>query len=348
MTRIQRLRNALDTERGLLIETAVSRQYLTEFASSDGLLLITPTRAVLAMDSRYLEAASAAVTDAEVVPYDKAFFDLVKECKEILCEFTLSYAQVAALAKQTAPAELIPSRELSDAVSQMRAVKDAKELARIEAAQALTDAAFVHIQDHLRVGVTERQIALELEFFMRKNGAQSVAFDTIALTGAHGSMPHGVPDDRPIQNGDLVTMDFGARLDGYCSDMTRTVAVGIPDAQALEIYDVVLAAQTAALSVIRAGVDCKAVDEVARAVIRDAGYGDYFGHATGHGVGLEVHEAPNLSPRSTAVLQEGNVVTVEPGIYLPQKMGVRIEDFVFVTRNGCKNLTHSQKEVKKA
>ena len=179
-------------ERGMLIDATYGRR----------------TRAVLVMDSRYLEAASGAVTDAEVVPYDKAFFDLVKECKEILCEFTLSYAQVAALAKQTAPAELIPSRELSDAVSQMRAVKDAKELARIEAAQALTDAAFVHIQDHLRVGVTERQIALELEFFMRKNGAQSVAFDTIALTGAHGSMPHGVPDDRPIQNGDLVTIAF--------------------------------------------------------------------------------------------------------------------------------------------
>lgn len=347
MDRITRLRQLLPGE-NLLLDTAIARQYLTGFESSDGLLLITPERAVLAMDSRYFEAASLAVTDAEVVPYDARFYALVCEQKRVLTEYQLTFSRFGELSRALTDCKLEPSALLSNTLIALRSVKDEEELRRLRASQALTDAAFAHVCDILRPGLTERQVALELEFFMRKNGAQSAAFETIVLTGAHGSMPHGVPDDREICNGDLVTMDFGARLDGYCSDMTRTVSVGTPDPFAAELYDIVLSAQTAALGVIRAGVAKKEADAAARNLITAAGYGEYFGHATGHGVGLEIHEAPNLSPRAEGFLAPGNVVTVEPGIYVPGKAGVRIEDFVFVTPSGCENLTKSPKERRKS
>jgi Xaa-Pro aminopeptidase len=175
--------------------------------------------------------------------------------------------------------------------------------------------------------------------------AEALSFDTIAVSGKNSSMPHGVPSDKAVEDGDFITMDFGAVVDGYHSDMTRTVAVGfVTDEQRL-VYDTVLKAQCASLDVIRAGVSCFDADKAARDVIVNAGYGEYFGHGTGHGVGVEIHESPNLSPRSISVLETGNIVTVEPGIYLPGKFGVRTEDMVFVTADGCENLTKSQKSL---
>ena len=188
-----------------------------------------------------------------------------------------------------------------------------------------------------------------MDFFtfsiLLRNGAEALSFDTIAVSGKNSSMPHGVPTDKTVEDGDFITLDFGAVVDGYHSDMTRTVAVGYVTEEQERVYDTVLKAQQASLDVIRAGISCFDADKAARDIITDAGYGDYFGHGTGHGVGIEIHELPNLSPRSTAILEKGNIVTVEPGIYLPGKFGVRIEDMVFVTENGCKNLTSSQKSL---
>ncbi len=180
---------------------------------------------------------------------------------------------------------------------------------------------------------------------MLKNGAEALSFDTIVVSGVNSSMPHGVPSEKIIEDGDFITMDFGAVVDGYHSDMTRTVAVGFVTDEQQKVYDTVLKAQMASLDVIKSGISCIDADRAARDVIVNAGYGDYFGHGTGHGVGVEIHEIPNLSPKSTMTLEIGNIVTVEPGIYLPGKFGVRIEDMVFVTENGCKNLTNAQKSL---
>ena len=197
----------------------------------------------------------------------------------------------------------------------------------------------------LRPGVTEREAALEIEFYMRRHGAEGVAFDLIVITGAKTSMPHGVPGEEKIQPGDFVTMDTGAVVNGMHSDMTRTVAIGHADDEMRQVYHTVLKAQQNAIAAVHAGVACKAVDFAARSVIEQAGYGEYFGHSTGHSVGLEIHESPAFSPRSEAIAQENMVITVEPGIYLPGKFGVRIEDMVRVTQNGCEDLTNAKKEL---
>ena len=187
--------------------------------------------------------------------------------------------------------------------------------------------------------MTERETALALEYHMKRHGAEDLSFDTIALTGAHTSMPHGVPDDRVIQQGDFVLMDFGAVVDGYHSDMTRTVCVGTPTEEMRNIYHIVRTAQDAALAFARPGITGKALDAAARDIITDAGYGEAFGHSLGHGVGMEIHEYPIASASRDTLLAPGNVVTIEPGIYLPGKFGVRIEDFVCITENGCEDLT---------
>ena len=197
----------------------------------------------------------------------------------------------------------------------------------------------------IKPGVTEKQIALELDFYMLSHGAEAVSFETIAVTGAKSSMPHGVPDETVVKNGDFITMDFGAVCKGYHSDMTRTVAVGEVTEEQKTVYETVLKAQKNALSVLKKGLPCSEADKAARDIIDNAGYGDYFGHSTGHGVGVEIHENPTLAPKSTDILEIGDVVTVEPGIYLPGKFGVRIEDMALITENGYENLTSSPKEL---
>ncbi|MFQ8599944.1 MAG: M24 family metallopeptidase [Oscillospiraceae bacterium] len=220
-----------------------------------------------------------------------------------------------------------------------------REIQKIEQAQALTESTFSHILSVIRAGVTEREIALEMEFFMRRQGADGVSFDFIVVSGNNSSLPHGVPTGKAVEKGDFITMDFGALVDGYHSDMTRTIAVGCVDEEQRRVYDTVLRAQRAALSAIRAGMRCSDADRAAREVIDGAGYAGCFGHGLGHGVGVEIHEAPNLSPRSAEILEPGMVVTVEPGIYIENRYGVRIEDMVVVQKGGCRNLTASPKEL---
>ena len=235
----------------------------------------------------------------------------------------------------------------SDAVTcvieNMRMIKDKTEIAFIKEAQRLTDDAFSYILNFINLNRTEKEIALELEYYLRKNGADGAGFNFVVVSGTNTSKPHGVPSDKKIHSGDFITMDFGACINGYRSDMTRTVAVTSVSEEQKRIYDITLQAQLVALDTIKAGLRGCDVDKVARDIIYSQGYSGCFGHGLGHSVGIEIHESPSLSPRCERILEAGVVMTVEPGIYLSEKFGVRIEDMVIIEEKGCENLTKSEK-----
>lgn len=352
--RILRVRSLLKEGEALYVSDDITRRYVFHFASTAGTGYISREKCLLLLDFRYVEKArrqqERGELSKEVTVLEqsdsvwKTLSGLVKEdrIEKLLFEdkrMTCSsfFIMNRELGKQC---ELVPAENRVEA---LRAVKDEYELSCIVEAQRITDAAFSHILSFIRKGMTEREIALELEFFMRKNGADGLAFDTICVSGAKSSMPHGEPDDTVVEEG-FLTMDFGARFCGYCSDMTRTVCIGTPTDEMKAVYNTVLQAQKEALDTACGGIAGKLVDKAARTVIEKAGYGDCFGHATGHSLGLEIHEAPNFSPREEALVPTGAVISVEPGIYLPGQFGVRIEDIVFLTESGCKNLTNSTKE----
>ena len=226
-----------------------------------------------------------------------------------------------------------------------RTVKTPEELLLIMKAEAMGDAAFEHMLDFIKVGMTEIQVAEEIERVLRAMGAEGLSFDTIAVSGVNSNQPHGVPSDKKIQEGDFLTMDLGALYKGYCGDMTRTVAIGYATDEMKKIYDIVLRSQLAGLAAVKEGVLCRDVDKASRNIIDEAGYGEYYIHGTGHGVGIQVHEAPTLNARSEEILKENQAVTIEPGIYLPDKFGVRIEDLAIVTKFGIINCTRSEKEL---
>ena len=336
-----------------LIVTPCNRRYFTGFNSSDGFLLVTRKGSIFYTDSRYIEAAEKQIKCCDVAEGKQVFSQMKdylneKNVKTVAIEAAgMTLAEFSRLQnnENMKNFEFISDDSLDTAISVFRKVKSREEKDRIIQAQKIAENAFLHILNFISKGKTEKEIQLELDFFMLKNGAEALSFDTIAVSGVNSSMPHGVPSEKIIEDGDFITMDFGAVVDGYHSDMTRTVAVGFVTDEQQKVYDTVLNAQKASLDVIKAGVSCFDADKAARDVIVNAGYGDYFGHGTGHGVGVEIHELPNLSPRSTMTLEKGNLVTVEPGIYLPGKFGVRIEDMVFVTENGCENLTNAQKSL---
>lgn len=326
-----------------IIFTPANRFYLTGFESEDGILLISDGSAYLAMDSRYIEAAQKTVTDCEVVPYDKNFFGLCKS--DAVCETGITIEQYEYIKFRFKPCGVVFSQKLSDALKQMRTVKTEDEIKRIKTAAQIGDKAFEDILGIIKPGITEAEIALQLEISMRREGASKVSFDTIVLSGKKGSMPHGVPDNKEICSGELVTMDFGCVYMGYCSDMTRTVAVKSADSEQRMIYETVLKAQKTALKSYKPGIRCSDADGIARRIISDAGYGKYFGHSLGHGVGIDIHEYPTVGPKSDWVLEAGNIVTDEPGIYIPSRAGVRVEDLVLITENGNEILSRSQKEL---
>ncbi|MDE7234650.1 MAG: aminopeptidase P family protein, partial [Ruminiclostridium sp.] len=232
---------------------------------------------------------------------------------------------------------------LSMLLERMRMIKSDEEIAKIEAAQRIAEAAFSKLITSIRVGMTEKQVASVLDFYMRDLGADAISFDTIAASGVNSACPHAVPTDKPLQNGEFLTLDFGAVVDGYHSDMTRTVVIGKPDEEMKNVYNAVWGANTDALKAVRADITGKLLENVARSTLDAWGYEKYFTHGLGHGVGLEIHEAPAVSVRSPFPLHEGMVITIEPGVYIPHKYGVRIEDMVVVTTNGCLNLTKTPK-----
>ena len=334
-----------------LIISPENRKYFTGFDSSDGFLLVSSDRAVFITDGRYIEAAEKQIISCEVVLLGKTYPQIAEllgemSCKRLLVESSrmtvATYNSLKGVLKNTS---IATDSTLDSIINDLRSIKSENEVESIIRAQRISETAFEHILKFIKVGVTEKEIALQLDFFMLRNGGERLSFETIAVSGKNSSMPHGVPSDKKIENGDFITMDFGTIINGYHSDMTRTVAVGSATDEMKNVYYTVLKAQQNCLDNIKAGVSCKNGDMLARSVINESGYGKYFTHSTGHGVGVEIHEYPNLSPASDSILQVGNIVTVEPGIYIPEKFGVRIEDMALITENGCRNLTNANKEL---
>lgn len=352
MTAAERLAALLPgMDEAALIITPHNRRYFTGFPSSDGCLLVTREAAYFLTDFRYIEAAKRSIRDRfidcrEYTRMEDALRTLAEKLR--LHRIYLEAGGVALSQRErlqaALPAQLDGSDTLDRWLDSLRRIKTPGELEKIRQAQALTEDGFTHILDFIRPGRTEREVALELEFFIRKRGAEAAAFDFIVVSGANTSLPHGVPTEKPIGSGEFVTMDFGAVVEGYHSDMTRTVAAGAISEEQERVYDIVLQAQMKALAALKPGLSCVTGDAAARDIIAAAGYGDCFGHGTGHGVGVEIHEQPRLSPSARGQqLQTGNVVTVEPGIYIEGKFGVRIEDMAAITETGCENLTKSPK-----
>jgi Xaa-Pro aminopeptidase len=336
----------------LLVTDLVNVRYLTGYSGSNGLALIGPEERIFISDFRYQQQAAEEVEDSfarRIASAPQGLLDLVGEALrsgELRLGFEADHVSVSQHDRLRAglrdDVELVSTTRL---VETLRAAKEPEELARIKAATALADAAFERLLRERIVGRTERELALALDNEMRQRGAQRVSFETIVAAGAHGALPHAQPRDVAIREGDMVVFDWGAELDGYCSDCTRTIAVGDPGRDAREVYALVLEAQLAGLQAVRAGHGGRDVDGVAREMIAAGGYAEQFGHGLGHGVGLEIHERPTLSTRSDDQLQASNVVTVEPGVYLPGQFGIRIEDLVAVTEDGCEILTSVPKQL---
>ncbi len=336
---------------GMLVTELTNLRYLTGYSGTNGLALIGPDRRTFVTDFRYVEQAAEEVGPA--FERRRAPQDLLESVSEAVPEgpvrlgFEGAHVTVHAHGRLRELLEdriqLVPTSGL---VERLRAVKDPGEVQRIRAATALADEALERLLSESLVRRTEREVALALEVHMRQLGARRPSFETIVAAGAHGALPHAQPREVELEPGQLVVIDWGAELDGYCSDCTRTVATGEPGERAREVYALVGAAQLAGLEAVSAGAHGREVDSVARKVIEQAGYGERFGHGLGHGVGLEIHEAPRLSQRSEDHLEAGNIVTVEPGVYLPGELGVRTEDLLLVTEGGCEILTSVSKELR--
>lgn len=352
LTHLQKFQQELAPARAALISSSQNSFYLAG-GRYEGYLLIFRDRAVLLTDFRYREAAEKGADPAfEILCPDSGMLDAVRELlleegiKEVVIEENHVTVALRARMDQVLT-DVTVHTGASACFTALRAIKDEGELASIAAAQEITDAAFSHILGYLKPGVREIDVALELEYFMRRAGASGIAFGTIAVSGSASALPHGVPRNLPLERG-FLTMDFGARVGGYCADMTRTVVIGKADAEMKRLYSTVLSAQKAALEMAAGGVGCRALDLVARDIIDGAGYEGCFGHSLGHGVGIDVHEAPRLSRGAgeREVLLPGHVVTVEPGIYLAGQYGCRIEDMIAVNADGSiRNFTKSEKEL---
>ena len=344
--RLKKISGFLQQGEALLINDNNNRFYFSGFNSSAGVVLITKDEQYLLVDFRYFERAKNNVSALNVRLLEKYYANinellLFHNIKTLFIETDkLTFLQVQRL-KENIACEVSTDSCKSEKITELRSIKDKFEIDSIKKAQGITDAAYSYILNRINENVTEREIALDLEFFMRKNGSEGVAFDTIVVSGKNSSSPHGVPTDKKIQKGDFITMDFGARVNGYCSDMTRTVALGNVTAHQREVYEIVLKAQTETMNYIKAGVTCKSADKIARDIICDAGYGECFGHGLGHSLGLEIHENPACNTRDDTLLQSGMIMTVEPGIYIEGEFGVRIENMVLVDEHHCLNLTKS-------
>ncbi|MBC1456403.1 M24 family metallopeptidase [Listeria newyorkensis] len=350
MTKLAKIQAALEDRNmeAVLVTSDYNRRYAADFTGTTGMALITPKQAFFITDFRYTEQAAKQAVGYEIRQNKGPIYETVQAIIAELGIKTLyfeeAYVTVAEhkLMQSFFSAKLEP---FSDLFEDMRKVKTASELSAIKTACEIADAAFTHILTFIKPGLTELEVSNELEFFMRRNGASGSSFDTIVASGLRSALPHGVASDKIIEVGDFVTMDYGCYYNGYCSDMTRTIAIGEPSAKLKEIYAVTLEAQLKVIDALKPGMTGIQADAIARDHIASKGYGEAFGHSLGHGIGLEIHEGPNLSMKSPNVLVPGNVVTDEPGIYLPGIGGVRIEDDILITETGNEVLTHSSKEL---
>lgn len=333
----------------IMITSEANRLYATGFHSTAGALLVTRENAWFFTDSRYIEAAGDAIKNAEVLPVDRVE-TYSKRINKIIADNALKVIgfEDAALTfseytewSARLQARLLPSQKI---LTGLRSVKSREDLEGLIKAQRISEKSFEEMLPLISTDITERELAAELIYRFFKNGADDKAFDPIIVSGVRSSLPHGVPTDSKLSKG-FLTIDFGVRLNGWCSDTTRTLCIGRPDDEMIRIYDTVLDAQNAGIGVAKAGIKGADIDGAARRVIEAAGYGKYFGHGFGHGLGLEVHEAPNASPSNDQEIPEDAVISAEPGIYLPGRYGVRIEDVIYITRDGCENITNLSKKL---
>ena len=354
MTRLDKLKGFIKNKNeALLITNEVNIGYFSGFFHSEGYLLVTSENSYLIVDFRYTEAAEKKSSDCKVVMYSKLSQDLldilIKEgIKSITFEsdsITVSRFEFFKKVLSQHNIDCIVDQKLCKYIADIRIIKDSTELEKIQKAQNIAEKAYLEVLNYVKPGVSEKEISARLDYLMNIYGAECKSFDLITITGKKTSLPHGVPSDGIVKEGDFFTFDFGAVYEGYHSDTTRTVAVKYATDKMTEIYNIVLKAQLAALEKIKPGVKCSEVDKTARDIISNHGYGKYFGHSTGHGVGLDIHEAPAVSPRGEVVLKSGMVITDEPGIYLPNEFGVRIEDMLCVTDEGYKNFVSLPKEL---
>ncbi|WP_209123074.1 Xaa-Pro peptidase family protein [Alkalihalobacillus sp. BA299] len=350
MQRLQRLR-ATFTEQGIdgiLVTSTYNRRYITNFTGTAGVALVTEKEAKFITDFRYIEQAQTQATGFEVVQHTGPIFDEVAKQAKMMGIERLGFEsdhttyQTFEIYKKQIEGKLVP---ISGVIEKLRLIKDESEIQIITTAAEIADAAFDHITKYIRPGLTELDVANELEFFMRKQGAASSSFDIIVASGVRSALPHGVASQKVIEKGELVTLDFGAYYQGYCSDITRTLAVGQISDELRKIYDTVLEAQKRGMNGIKPGITGKQADALTRDYITEQGYGEYFGHSTGHGLGMEVHEGPSLSTKSDITLEPGMIVTVEPGIYISGVGGTRIEDDTLITEDGNRSFTKSTKEL---
>ncbi len=346
---LAKVRDAVGAEAVLVTDLANIR-YLTGYTNDTGCLLLHEQGAYLLTDFRFLFQAKKEAADCEVLEisgaggYTIRLAELVSSlgiAKLAFEQEQMNFATYAAY-KEALACELVP---MDNVLVTLRQVKTEGELALLREAEHIGDLAFEQILGEIKPGVTELEIAAKLTYFMQMHGAEGNSFSPIVASGVHSSMPHAMPDDKVLAYGDFITMDFGCKYRGYCSDMTRTVVLGKASERQKEIYHTVLRAQEAALASVRAGISGRDLDAVARTIIYGVGYEGCFGHSLGHSIGLEVHEAPNAGPRSESILRDGMLITVEPGIYVQDFGGVRIEDLVVVREEGCENLTHSPKNL---
>ena len=350
-TRLKRLQLKLTEHEldAILVTDLINLAYISGFKGTAGKAVVTKQDAFLITDFRYTEQAKQQAKHFTVIQYEK---NIENTLKEVICQAKaekvgfekdiVTYEQYYKYKSTLSNISLIPTKGM---IAGLRKQKEADELDKIRKAVSIGDKAFSNILKQIKPGVSEEFIALALEYDMRQMGATSVSFDIIVASGHHSALPHAKPSNKVLTAGDLVVFDFGCVYEGYCSDMTRTVGIGHLTEEKQKIYDTVLEAQQAVLQKLKANMAAKDADTVARKVIKQAGYGKYFGHGLGHGVGLQVHEAPRMSPLSEDVLLEDMVVTVEPGIYVPTIGGVRIEDMVRITKKGIENFTKSSKEL---
>lgn len=336
----------------IIISDPFNMRHISGFAGGEGYVYISDKRRVIITDSRYTEAASKEAQEGfDVVQstVTKSDIQIIKELADADNVKVVGYEDLFLTCNMynriTGVCGFESMQALGEAVNDLRIIKTEDELHKLRIAESIGDKAFTEILNFIRPGVTELEIAAELEYSMKKNGAERLSFDTIVASGKNSSLPHAVPTNKPIETGDFVTMDFGCTYDGYCSDMTRTIVVGRANNKQRDIYETVLKAQLEAMKVIRSGVVGSEVHKVAADVIASKGYGEYFGHGLGHSVGLYIHENPRFSPAEKRQIMTNTIETVEPGIYIPDFGGVRIEDMIVVKEDGFENLTSSPKEL---
>lgn len=333
---------------GLIISSEWNRRFISGFTGTAGTVLITQKSAYFITDFRYTEQATKQCVDFQVIQQKRNAFEEISGItkKEKLTKLAYEKAHTTVLTFESMQKEIpVTLVGVVNFIENMRMKKEAAEVQIIQEAAQIADEAFIYILENIKVGMTELEVSHMLDFKMRSLGASGTSFDTIVASGVRGALPHGIASEKIIAEGEMITLDFGAYYKGYCSDITRTFAIGTPNPKLVEIYNIVLEAQKRGIACLKPGMKAKEVDDVTRSYITEKGYSEYFGHSTGHGIGLEIHESPTLAFTSNQILEPGMVITIEPGIYIPKLGGVRIEDDVWITEDGYQVLTKSKKDL---